>query len=1286
MHKNACGRKLNMKKQIGSKLLACLLVFVLLFTSAPFGAFATEMDTDTVSETELISDDNSNDPATGAADSPETQSAPQGTNDDPVDTSAPSDTNTDVPASTNGTADAEDDADIPEQTGNDGAPSDENNGVSNEPDDVQPSGEVTDPDEPSAADTDENENSGESNENDAGNDTAGASETNDNSTDVNGDAETNEEGTGNDTDDLKTEGNAEPDETDDSVDETADDDAEADTLFSASIKVVVNDSQTVYMGETVTLKAEVTDANSEYSIRWESHDPASDIEGEEPVWNTVSRGREYSFYATQAAVLLEYRAVVHAEQGEIASKVVHITAIERAEGLSTEDDPEIDGNDGSSEGDGSEDEPSVDDPSDEIVTDQEDTPTDGNAGVEGDDEDDSSDITDPAEENETDEKEAGDDGVDNTDAENPPVVTDGDAEDKELVEAGSGLEADIPGEDNAEDEDAAEEGGDDADYEVPDEPEDPEADEESEENDDPDAADNPVSAENGEGGEPDEGDEPVEAAEGAEGNEDAADGDVPETVTVEETIEVIETYVPGGDGKNEELLTGYVEKLFGLGSGQKRLRSAYSVGASLTGKNAELYSGLKSMAAAVACGSQTSTQYTTSGGQFGPWTASDLNVGSIFNAGGTGSTTEAENAAWAKAKEQLGIDLSAVTGALLSDCPYELYWYDKTKGTSLAYGYSTSCRRGATTEQDTISINVTRILCKLSVATAYRDNGNEYAVDASLAIAAHAAVANVQNILDAAVGMTVTEKLNYFKTAICGLVTYNHEAADNDNTPYGDPWQLVWVFDGNPTTNVVCEGYSKAFKYLCDQVGIQCLLVSGVMSGATGAGAHMWNLVRLDGYSYLVDVTNSDEGSVGSGGELFMATVGTENDWNPYTIIGVTYRYDDKTISRYGQELLTVKRTGQGSDPETYTIAFNPADGTGSMDDVPVQGESIYQLPVCGFEAPEGMQFKEWSVVIGTAAAVLKAPGEEIMVDADTTVTAIWDLPAPVFEGHAILLTGQIGLQFFLKLPDGKTAADYPGSYVTFAGNKVNSTATHAIPSRTEEINGIDSGKYLFAVNLSSIQMADKITPTFHYTEGGTEKTVNGEPYSVKDYISWALGAGAGSLTSQQSSIIPKLADYGHYAQIYLSRQNNWTIGTSYAEMMTYLTNSYNYSTVMSATQGSAFSRTETSTQVTSVNYRLSLGSTITLTVRILPATADLTLADINAPGGSKSQSGEYFMVTYPGVFANQLADTRTITAGDCTITVSPMSYVYEMLSSETEQNDVKDLMCALHYYAQACN
>lgn len=69
---------------------------------------------------------------------------------------------------------------------------------------------------------------------------------------------------------------------------------------------------------------------------------------------------------------------------------------------------------------------------------------------------------------------------------------------------------------------------------------------------------------------------------------------------------------------------------------------------------------------------------------------------------------------------------------------------------------------------------------------------------------------------------------------------------------------------------MVCEGYSKAFQYLCDLSDITCYTVTGMMNGGTGEGPHMWNIVANNGKYYMADITNSDEGTVGEDGGLFL--------------------------------------------------------------------------------------------------------------------------------------------------------------------------------------------------------------------------------------------------------------------------------------------------------------------------------------------------------------------------------------------------------------------------------
>ena len=79
---------------------------------------------------------------------------------------------------------------------------------------------------------------------------------------------------------------------------------------------------------------------------------------------------------------------------------------------------------------------------------------------------------------------------------------------------------------------------------------------------------------------------------------------------------------------------------------------------------------------------------------------------------------------------------------------------------------------------------------------------------------------------------------------------------------------------------VVCEGYAKAFKILCNRMGLTCVLGSGTVHKTSSDGAHMWNYVLLDGGWYMVDVT-WDDGNTLSNRYLF---VGSESDGVYYKI------------------------------------------------------------------------------------------------------------------------------------------------------------------------------------------------------------------------------------------------------------------------------------------------------------------------------------------------------------------------------------------------------------------
>lgn len=52
----------------------------------------------------------------------------------------------------------------------------------------------------------------------------------------------------------------------------------------------------------------------------------------------------------------------------------------------------------------------------------------------------------------------------------------------------------------------------------------------------------------------------------------------------------------------------------------------------------------------------------------------------------------------------------------------------------------------------------------------------------------------------------------------------------------------------------LCEGYSKAFMYLAQELGYDCICVIGDV----GSEGHMWNMIKIGGQWYHVDVTHDD--------------------------------------------------------------------------------------------------------------------------------------------------------------------------------------------------------------------------------------------------------------------------------------------------------------------------------------------------------------------------------------------------------------------------------------------
>ena len=382
-----------------------------------------------------------------------------------------------------------------------------------------------------------------------------------------------------------------------------------------------------------------------------------------------------------------------------------------------------------------------------------------------------------------------------------------------------------------------------------------------------------------------------------------------EDVTVTATEETEEdSALPDGNLSSEEMFSSYVERVFCMNAPASnpmlKARRA-TAGSRLTGYNRAVYDHIGAQLPLIESGQRTGTIFTIPISEMNldktEWTFTELQelgAGTIVGEDGK-LTDEAKTVI----KEQVGYDLELITSALLVDYPYLLYWYKKT-----AFSYITPYSLGksiSSTNPENSKVMLTgNCTVKLPVNEEYA--AGDYEVDPVVGETVRDAAANAAAIVSRHALEDVYDKLVSYRDEICNRTDYNYEAvADDpadasDDDMYGNPWQLIWVFDNDASTKVVCEGYAKAFKYLFDmstfrnQIG--CIIVA--------SDDHMWNLVSMeDDQNYLVDVTNCDIRS--DRDSLFLAG-GPGDLQKGYRIGGITYKYDEDTYSVWSDEELTL--------------------------------------------------------------------------------------------------------------------------------------------------------------------------------------------------------------------------------------------------------------------------------------------------------------------------------------------------------------------------------------------
>ncbi len=373
----------------------------------------------------------------------------------------------------------------------------------------------------------------------------------------------------------------------------------------------------------------------------------------------------------------------------------------------------------------------------------------------------------------------------------------------------------------------------------------------------------------------------------------------------------------------DDLLYGYMLKL----GGKEDRRGRGSEGRqALEAQSRVVYDALSQAITRIAAGQQSSSNILLSLSDMGyaqknQWTEADLGVPVVVNNAVNQAAVSAMTAA------MVGSSIDRIVSALQADYPYELFWYDKVQG----YLYSMNklyVGRDASTGayyfyfQDPSCVFV----FQMKVAQAYQ-NGGEYVLNTEKIASVSTAAENAGQIVQSHKSESDFSRLTAYKDAICSLVSYD-ASAEGGSTPYGDPWQLIYVFDGDPATNVVCEGYAKAFQYLFDlsyddASPLKCRTVTGTLQVGRTSGNHMWNIVQMeDGKNYVADITNCDSGKWGEPDGLFLKSmIWLDEDgfyyFRKFSQNGLMYSYNAKTLSLWGASALAPASADYGKEDVT---------------------------------------------------------------------------------------------------------------------------------------------------------------------------------------------------------------------------------------------------------------------------------------------------------------------------------------------------------------------------------
>ena len=291
----------------------------------------------------------------------------------------------------------------------------------------------------------------------------------------------------------------------------------------------------------------------------------------------------------------------------------------------------------------------------------------------------------------------------------------------------------------------------------------------------------------------------------------------------------------------------------------------------------------------------------------------------------------------------------------------------------------------------------------------------------------------------------------------------------------------------------------------------------------------------------------------------------------------------------------------------------------------------------------------------------------------------------PQFTGLGLVLKGQIGVLFNVELPYG--AHNYDDVYMIFTVNGKEQKVPIEKAIKTDSYGVYWS----FPCYINSIQMADQIKAELHYDVKWSISTQASAAYYIK-YIQ----ENSDKFDDKVLALANALADYGHYAQEYLSPLRGWTLGPvedgKDHEIMPQaagLTDAQ-IADIKGKVGNFGISRDPGNSGIEKVTFSLDLDSETRINLYLYPKedfSGDVSCTVNGEAVEAKLSDGKYWLVI-PNIAAHKLGEEYTVNVktakGSFDIVVSVLSYVKTALENPNSKDKWSTVAALYNFYDAA--